>query len=123
MAVGISPTSLPVPRRHLCPFPLWPAFPTALVGRCSHEYYEHSVTIEVALRRPSCILSTIDVRARRRCRVRPRESGHSTPPAQWRVRVSAVLIPYPGSPATDVVGRERVLASLEAAVPAVWLSP
>jgi len=93
VAGGISPPSLPVPRRHLCPFPLWPAFPTALVGRCSHEDDAHSVTIEVALRRPSCLLATIDVRARRRGRVRPRERGHSTPPAQWRVRVAAVLRP------------------------------
>jgi hypothetical protein len=30
---------------HLCPFALWTAFPSSLVGRCSHDYYEHSVIL------------------------------------------------------------------------------
>jgi hypothetical protein len=29
---------------HLCPFALWTALPSSLVGRCSHDYYGHSVT-------------------------------------------------------------------------------
>jgi hypothetical protein len=50
-AIGISPTFLPIHRRHLCSFPLWSAFPTALVRRHTHEYYEHSVTLGLAPRR------------------------------------------------------------------------
>ena len=38
---------------HLCPFALWPAFPTPLVGRDPHDYYGHSVALGLApLRRP-----------------------------------------------------------------------
>ena len=33
----------PVCRGPLCPFALWSAFPTAVVGRHAHDYYEHSV--------------------------------------------------------------------------------
>ncbi len=29
---------------HLCPFALRTALPSSLVGRCSHDYYGHSVT-------------------------------------------------------------------------------
>jgi hypothetical protein len=31
---------------HLAPFALWTAFPSPLVGRYSHDYYEACVTIE-----------------------------------------------------------------------------
>ena len=34
--------------RHLCPFALWTALPSSLVGRCSHDYYGHSVTPRLA---------------------------------------------------------------------------
>jgi hypothetical protein len=47
--------SLPVGRGHLCPFALWSAFPTAVVGRDAHDYYGHSVTVGLAPRRPSRI--------------------------------------------------------------------
>ena len=30
---------------HLCPFALWTALPSSLVGRCSHDYYGHSVIL------------------------------------------------------------------------------
>ena len=33
---------------HLCPFALWTAFPSSLVGRDFHDYYEHSLTLELA---------------------------------------------------------------------------
>ncbi len=35
---------------HLCPFALWTALPSSLVGRDSHDYYEHSVTLGLAPR-------------------------------------------------------------------------
>ena len=56
---------LPVLRypRHLPPFALWPAFPTALVGRHAHDYYGGSVALGLAPRRRSRILTTRDVRA------------------------------------------------------------
>src|SRR5882724_3143481 len=46
---------------HLCHFPLYTALPCALVGRDSHEYYWHSVTLELALRRPSRVPSQRNV--------------------------------------------------------------
>jgi hypothetical protein len=36
--------------RHLCPFALRTALPSSLVGRDSHDYYEHSVTLGLAPR-------------------------------------------------------------------------
>ena len=33
---------------HLCPFALWTVFPSSLEGRCSFDYYGHSVAIELA---------------------------------------------------------------------------
>ena len=36
---------------HLCSFALYAALPRALVGRDSHDYYEHSVTVGLAPRR------------------------------------------------------------------------
>ena len=123
LALGITPTALFAHRRRLCPFPLWPALPAALVDRHPHEYYGHSVTIGLAPRRPSCMPSTRDVRARRRCRIRPLERGHSSPPAEWRVYAAAVLLRSPGGPASDVLRRGRVLATPGAAVRAVWPSP
>jgi hypothetical protein len=35
---------------HLCPFALWTAFPSPLAGRCSRDYYEHTVTLGLASR-------------------------------------------------------------------------
>jgi len=63
VAFGITPTSPPVCRRLLCPFALWSALPTALVGRYLHDYYEHSVTMALAGCRSSRIPSSFDVRA------------------------------------------------------------
>ena len=34
---------------HLCPFALWTTFSSSRVDRCFHDYYEHSVSLEVAL--------------------------------------------------------------------------
>jgi hypothetical protein len=118
-APGISPTSLAHPRRPLCPFALWPALPAAPVGRGSHDYYEHSVTVALAGDRPSRIPSLLDVRARRRCPVRPLEGGRSSSPTRWRVDAPADMTREPGGPAIDVVSRGHVLASLGAGVPAV----
>ena len=35
---------------HLCPFALWTALPSPSVGRDSHDYYGHSVTLGLAPR-------------------------------------------------------------------------
>ena len=102
-ALGITPTSLPAHRRRLVPFALWPAFPTAPVGRDAHDYYGTSVALGLAPGRPSRLPSAIDVRARRRCPVRPLERGRSSPPTRRRVRASAVSARYPGGPASDAL--------------------
>ena len=41
--------------KHLGPFALWTAFPSALAGRDACDYYEPSVTLGLAPRRPSRI--------------------------------------------------------------------
>jgi hypothetical protein len=46
---------------HLCHFPLCTALPCALVGRDSHEYSWHSVTLGVASGRPSRVPSPRNV--------------------------------------------------------------
>jgi hypothetical protein len=66
MTVLLRRSALRVPHRsqssdHLCPFPLCTALPCALVGRYPHEYYEHSVTLKLALRRPSRVPSQKNV--------------------------------------------------------------
>jgi hypothetical protein len=87
----------------LVPFALWPAFPTAPVGRHAHDYYGTSVALGLAPGRPSRVPSAIDVRARRRRLVRPLAWGHSPPPTLRRVRASAVLTPYQRGPASGAV--------------------
>ena len=42
---------------HLCPFALWTVFPSSLEGRCSFDYYGHSVAIELAFLRRSHVRS------------------------------------------------------------------
>ena len=91
------------PAARLVPFALWPAFPTAPVGRHAHDYYGTSVTVGLAPRRPSRFPAIIDVRARVRCPVRPRECGHSAPFARWRVGTSAVSACDPGGPASGAL--------------------
>ena len=91
------------PAARLVPFALWPAFPTAPVGRHAHDYYGTSVALGLAPGRPSRLPSAIDVRARRRCPVRPLKCGHSAPFARWRVGTSAVSACYPGGPASDTL--------------------
>ena len=56
---------------HLCPFPLCTALPCALVGRDSHEYYEHSVILGLASFRPSRVPSLRNVLERRRLPIHP----------------------------------------------------
>jgi len=48
LALRISRTSPIRPAGHLCHFPLCTALPCAPVGRHSHEYYWHSVTLGLA---------------------------------------------------------------------------
>jgi len=52
-------------------FPLCTALPCALVGRHSHEYYWHSVTLGLASDRPSRVPSQRNVRERRRLPIHP----------------------------------------------------
>jgi len=91
------------PAVRLLPFALWPAFPTALVGRHPHDYYGSSVALGLAPRRPARFPSVVDVRARRRCRVRPLAWAHGPPSTRRRVRVPATVTRSPGGPAPDAV--------------------
>ena len=47
--------------KHLCHFALRAAFPLSLVGRHSHDYYWHSVTIGLSPLRQSRIPLALDV--------------------------------------------------------------
>ena len=86
MAVGIPPTSLPRSRRHLCPFALAPAFPASLVGRDSHDDDEHSVTLDLAVRRSSHGPSVLPVLGCGRWSTHPRDEAHCLALAVRRVR-------------------------------------
>ena len=70
-AFRISRTSQMLGIRHLCHFPLCTALPCALVGRDSHEYYWHSVTMGLASGRPSRVPSQRNVLERRRLPIHP----------------------------------------------------
>ena len=106
----------------LVPFALCAAFPRAPVGRHAHDYYGTSVALGLAPGRPSRLPAIIDVRARRRCPVRPLLRGHASPPTRRRVRASAVSARYPGGPASDALRGMRA-ASLGTGVQAIRLSP
>jgi hypothetical protein len=56
-ALRISRTSWLPNADHLCPLALRTTFSSSLVGRDSHDYYEHSVSVEVALGRKSHVPS------------------------------------------------------------------
>jgi hypothetical protein len=62
-AVRISRTSRFLTSGHLCPFALRVAFPLSLVGRYSHDYYGHSVTLGLAPLRRSRIPSQMNVQS------------------------------------------------------------
>ena len=51
---------------HLFPFALWTAFPSALAGRDSCDYYEASVAVRLASRRRSRVRPCCTYRAERR---------------------------------------------------------
>ena len=53
VAIHIARTSWVLASRHLCSFALWTDRLSAMVGRDTHDSYEHSVTLGVAARRPS----------------------------------------------------------------------
>ena len=91
------------PAARLVPFALCAAFPRAPVGRDSDDYYGTCVALGLAPGRPSRLPSASDVRARRRCPVRPLMRGHSSPPTRRRVRASAVSARSPGGPASDAL--------------------
>ena len=91
------------PAAYLLPFALRVAFPRSSVGRHSDDDYGTSVTVGLAPRRPSRLPSAIDVRARRRCRVRPLEWTHCPPSTRRRVRAPATLARSPGGPAPDAL--------------------
>ena len=91
------------PTVRLVPFALWSAFPTASVGRHPHDYYGTSVPLGLASCRPSRFPSVVDVRARRRCPVRPLEWARCPSSTRRRVRAPATLARYPGGPAPDAL--------------------
>jgi hypothetical protein len=57
VALRITRTAWRLRSDHLCPFALGMALPSALVGRYFHDYYGHSVSLEVALFRKSRVPS------------------------------------------------------------------
>jgi hypothetical protein len=57
LALRISRTAWLLNADHLCPFALWTTFSSSLVSRYPHDYYEHSVSREVALCRKSRVPS------------------------------------------------------------------
>ena len=57
LALRITRTAWLLNVDHLCPFALWTTFSSSLVDRCFHDYYEHSVSLEVALFRKSRVPS------------------------------------------------------------------
>ena len=57
LALRISRTAWLLNADHLCPFALWMALPSTLVDRYFHDYYGHSVSVEVALLRKSRVPS------------------------------------------------------------------
>jgi hypothetical protein len=57
LALRISRTAWLLNADHLCPFALCGAFLRALMRRNPHDYYGHSVSVEVALRRKSRVPS------------------------------------------------------------------
>ena len=119
---GFGVSHLGVPRRfrfrgHLRPFPMWTAFP-------SSEYYGGSVALRLAARR--AIPYSRDAgraRARRRCLVRPLEWGYSPSPIAWKVRATTTLPPYRDGLDLRRCVEGCMLASLEAEVRAMRLSP
>ena len=57
VALRISRTAWLLNADHLCPFALGMALPSTLVDRYFHDYYGHSVSLEVALLRKSRVPS------------------------------------------------------------------
>jgi len=57
LALRISRTAWRLRSDHLCPFALWTTFSSSLVVRYFHDYYGHSVSIEIALFRKSRVPS------------------------------------------------------------------
>jgi hypothetical protein len=91
------------PAVDLVPFALCAAFPRAVVGRDSDDDYGTSVARGLAPRRPSRLPAAIDVRARRRCPVRPLAWAHCPPSTRRRVHGSAVLTRSPDGPASGAL--------------------
>jgi hypothetical protein len=57
LALRISRTTWLLNADHLCPFALWTTFSSSPVDRYFHDYYGHSVSLEVALGRKSRVPS------------------------------------------------------------------
>ena len=71
---------------HLTPFALWTAFPSALAGRDSCDYYGASVAIGLASRRRSRVRPWCTCRAERRRPTHLLECPHWASPVPRRVR-------------------------------------
>lgn len=116
--VSVARISRPSPSlasKHLPPFAMWTAFPSA-------DYYGGSVALRLAAGDPT-FPRCATYRARRRCRGRPLESGHSRSPTTRKVQATTTSSPYRRGPGSDAVRGECTLASPETAVRTVWSSP
>ena len=117
-------------------YPAYRALPTSQVPAALPHVHGSPVRgVPRRLRRPAPCDAAGDpafprrctCRARRRCRVRLLESGHSRPPSTRKVQATPWQSPYhagPGIRRGRVLGaRGRLLTSLGAAVQAIRLSP
>jgi hypothetical protein len=96
-AIGITPPSLPSCRPPVALRPV-AGFPDRPGGASRPRLLRQLRGRRLAPRRPSRLPSIVDVRARRRCPVRPLQWAHCPPPTRRRVRASAVSARYPGGP-------------------------
>ena len=102
-ATCITHASLCACRGPLCPFALWSAFPTAVVGRHAHDYYEHSVTLGLAPRRPSRIPPRATSERAVGAPFVPLSGRRAHRPAGGRLQVACTERPAPAGVAPGVV--------------------
>ncbi len=119
----ISRTSPPGSSRHLPPFALWPALPTAVTGRDARDYYGGSVPVDLAVTRESRIPSRWYVRAHRRCPTHHLLERSRRPSRPARVRPTAWTSGVQGDPGLRRAAGGCAVPSSAVGVRAIQLSP
>src|SRR5215510_432946 len=108
---------------HLAPFALWTAFPPALAGRDSCDYYGASVAIGLASRRRSHVRPCHTCRAERRRPTHLLECPHWASPAPRRLRRQMSDTDTGHGTGSDVFPVDGGLHRLEIWLRAIQLSP